>query len=492
MTEEPQSATALPEIRPDVLARPGYEPNEQRARVRERVREFEERIQKEWSGKVPVPERSKHRSTLDDLMKHRTLNAFRFRWFSNATAFPVLAIIVAMSGLYVLGAGLPWLSVNEVQLVAENFDVWLILLSFVLLIFGIIIFVLLSSRLDKETDDYSAAIGRLGPEIDVLITNQLNEESSVVSENAAKIRAVVSRKEDMNQVSEGVKDTMRSWRRLERLPYYLRHAWDMYYVGVDNNRRLPKYCYVRFFKFLFPFLIIIISSAWALYDAAAVLFPLRLEPALTFAGLPISQLLLISLLTIFYVSFVVYRYVQRQEKFGLELATCAAMAVFLGAMSLWLVAGDEASVRAMHLMSYTACLIVAAVINGLVFAVLADRRFKKTARIAPVQIVDALKTHKKDDVMKMFRFKGVEEYLSLLNRTRKPGAVWGGWTPEYEASLRSQLQEDGHDKYEAEVRVAIDPVVYVGERGNRRIQVCQFDPTPAFLNAIPELRTAGG
>lgn len=476
----------------EASSRAGYDPNEQRARVRERVRQFEVKVEELWTGPAPMPEGSRHNSTLDSLMKHKSLNAFRFRWFANATAFPVMATIVAMTFLYGLGADIFGLNVLDAPLVADNFDLFLILATIALTVLGVSIYVGLRNKLSQECRDYESAIGKLAPRIDVLITNQLNEESSVVSENAAKIRAVVSRQEDMNQVSEGVKDTMRSWRRLERLPYYLRHAWDMYYVDVTDHRELPRLRNPRFFKFVLPFILIALVSVWALIDVAAVLLPVGIDPLVMLLGLPVSQLTLIFLLTTFYVLFFFYRRHTRGELFRSKLATCVVMALFLVMMAFEVGSGGQAGPRALHLVSCVALLIIAAVFTGLAFALMADRGFKRTARIAPVFIVDALKTHKKADVMAQFKFRDVAEYLRLLEGKRNPDPVWGGWTPEYEAEKRAELYAEGHDEYETEVRVAVDPVIYVGERGNRRIQVCQFDPTPAFLNAIPELRTAGG
>ena len=79
-----------------------YNREEERARVRERVRQFVDQIQDDWCGRVPVPGKLKHNSKLDDVMKHRTLNAFRFRWFANATAFPIAMVIVFMVTAYCL------------------------------------------------------------------------------------------------------------------------------------------------------------------------------------------------------------------------------------------------------------------------------------------------------------------------------------------------------------------------------------------------------
>ncbi|MEQ8404450.1 MAG: hypothetical protein RKE49_05070 [Oceanicaulis sp.] len=474
-------------------SRTGYEPNEQRARVRERVRLFEKRVEELWRGDVPVPERSRHNSSLDNLMKHRSLNAFRFRWFANATAFPVVATIIAMTLLYAAGSPVFGLTLVDIAIVRENFQLWLWIVTVVLFLFGVTIYVLLHNRLEQEHNHYIAAIGRLAPQLEVMITNQLNQESSVVSENAAKIRAVVSRQEDMNQVSEGVKDTMRSWRRLERLPYYLRHAWDMYHVSVMDNRELPRLYRGRVLKFVLPLVLIIPVMLWSMVDVFAVLALPETQPTVSLYGLPVSQLALTLLLTVFYVSFFLYRRVTRGEVFLLKLVACAVMVGFLLIMGFELfLSPDHAGPRALLLMSHTALLIAGAIVMGLVFAYMADRGFKHTARIAPVHIVDALKTHKKEDVMSMFNFKRVEEYLRLLEGRRVVASDWGGWTPDYEPQRRQALREEGHEEYETEVRLAIDPTIYIGERGNRRIQVCQFDPTPAFLNAIPELRTAGG
>lgn len=359
--------------------------------MRERVRIFEETVKDMWCGEVPVTEGTRHNSKLDSLMKHRSLNAFRFRWFAHATSFPVVVTMLPMMTLYAYGTSLFSHPVSP-----DDFDLWLFLLTGVLLLIGASIYFNLHTKLDMEIRDYNAAIGKLAPRIDVLITNQLNGESSVVSENAAKIRAVVSRQDDMNQVSEGVKDTMRSWRRLERLPYYLRHAWDMYFVEVNDHRELPRHRNLRVAKFITPVLLIMGVSLWALHDAFAVLVRIGFEPAITALGLPLSQIILTLLLTIFYVLFFVYRYWPRarREVFWFELLTCLVMATFLVVMVFGLAAKDEAGARAAQLLSHVTLLIVVAVLMGLVFAIMADRGFKKTARIAPVQIVDALKTHK--------------------------------------------------------------------------------------------------
>ena len=177
----------------------------------------------------------------------------------------------------------------------------------------------------------------------------------------------------------------------------------------------------------------------------------------------------------------------RNEMFVLEIISGLMLLLFQIMMAIELTVTNGAEEPAMFLVSVTALAVVYAMVVGVGFSLTASASFKKSGDIAAARIVNALRTHKKQDVLEMFGFTHVAPYLQLLEGHSKPGEVWGGWTVLYEAERRDQLAMNGLEGHEVEVQIAIDPLIYVGETENRRIQVSKYDPVPTFLNSLPEI-----
>lgn len=464
-----------------------YNREEERARVRERVRQFVDQIQDDWCGRVPVPGKLKHNSKLDDVMKHRTLNAFRFRWFANATAFPIAMVIVFMVTAYCLSQDAFGLDFIQLEVMNSHFHGMLIALCGMLWLLSLAIHYMLYEKLGKELSEYQAAVSQISAQIGEKITTLLNNEIAVVLENTSKIKPVVAQQDDVEKVHDGIRDTMRSWRRMERLPYYLRHAWDQYFNDVMDERLLPSRRSTRVMKYGSGLLLICLLSLWSLYDAvASVSSTVTLTP-LSILGLPASQVLLVAALNVFYIGYVLYRRFTRNEMFVLEIISGLMLLLFQIMMAIELTVTNWAEEPAMFLVSVTALAVVYAMVVGVGFSLTASASFKKSGDIAAARIVNALRTHKKQDVLEMFGFTHVAPYLQLLEGHSKPGEVWGGWTVLYEAERRDQLAMNGLEGHEVEVQIAIDPLIYVGETENRRIQVSKYDPVPTFLNSLPEI-----
>ena len=567
-----------------------YDAQEQRARVREKVRNFTDEIEAMWRGRVNNSGELLAGSGLDAFMTLGYLNEYRFGLFRRMAGRTLatltlltLAAIAGFTTCLVLGFNLG-------SLVTEDLRFSLIIHAGTALIALLIIsgfaWLMNKNNVEKQEDEakhhlqlYLAGVRGLAGDIRDRIGEQIRDESATVQSSQAKLNSVVYSEAEAVDVKEGIIEMMRSWRRLERLPYYLRHRWDLYFNALEDQLELPKYKLARLrpavlvkagppvARHVFPAAVALIAIT-AIAETVSWVpnwVPGWLPGVLTAAGWVLA--LVLCAIGFFGLSWALHR-MARTSKTGarpsrsLRLsAVVLSMYVFgalvclvyftLSGLPIWSAPVfqpfvDAAAPSLMGILEPTMRVFVSLLaVSGVTLtwfisdparrAEQKGEEYKHTARRAAAQIVVALRTHQKRDVLSQFNCT-LPEFLALLDdpqpqrryededdtvaqtgddADRKPerggepapdgtpgdeaihsqseagaaAVTWNGWYEGYEDARRAELVAQGYDEDAVTIQLATDSIIYVGEEYNRRLEVSRFDATSRLVSTFPHVRT---
>jgi len=531
---------------------PPYNSQLQRARVRERVRIFTDEIEALWRGAAPGAKGNLAGVTLDNFLKWTRLNEFRAAVFEGATGNQlvfalILGLITAVAAplvlsMYVFGAN--GQAAPDPAITGAGVTIGAIL---VLVGFGVVSWLMsmghvraVDEKVRREMDNYLSGVRTLTADIRYRIGEAIRDESATVQDSGSNLKAVVYSDAAAEPVQKGAVDMMRSWRRLERLPYYLRHRWDLYFFHVTDSRDLSKYKVQRLppallLNTLFGaaglFLILgLIAAVVAVGANAGTLWAMQsgaMAAATQLAPMPGLWLFAATSALAFYV----YVWGSARHLAGVQrgagrqphryrilyllspimAALCLICVIYFAAVLIFGNADPiDAALAEANLLSDGVSVMVrtvasTALVSAFVIALIARKGvklsrqqgecYKHMSNRAAAHIVMALQTHQKRDVIKQFKAIDPEfsppDFLKLLDDEAEPGEDWNGWSVGYEEERHAALLAEGYSDGEASVEIATDPLIYVGEASNRRLEVCKFDPTPRLLAVIPDIRRGG-
>jgi len=467
-----------------------YDRQLERAKVREAIRSFVEGIKASWQTLPDGLEESHGFSNLDNIMKYKTLTSFRSRWFLYFLSLKVVAasaavLAAALLATFWTGTGSDLASNLIVSFQFRNF----LFLAFVAGVGLPALRVMLKEhrhKLERVLEQYRSGLFRQASKIELRISEYITNESGESTNSRAKLNNFASTIQEANTVREGLIEIMFSWRKLERMSYYLRHEWDTYYNGVLEERQLPNNSSSRIVHVSFWTIVLAVASGLSLVAVFLVIKNGDALPTILPTALTTMSLMLFSFAYIAAVA---------NAKEGILavvrhlILLVAAVAIPPSLLGVTIHSMPERAMFISHL--YVSFGLYVAITNILAwdYARRAGDDYKRIADMACVKIISALKTHQKSDIIEKMGIQ-FQDFLKLDQNTNIVSPDWNGWTQNYEGDLREMLRTDGSmDESEIDARIAADPLIYVGEETNRRIQVSLLDPTLDFVRKFPHVRT---
>ncbi len=447
-----------------------YEPQYARAEVREQVRAFIVKLENLRDD--PIEYEGKKLDSLDAVLRYDTLNQYRL------IAFGLFAILPLIVTVLCVGANLFNDEMKDVDAVAPMMEPAFFYNA--VAVAGFLGFCLAGFRLNFGLKDYKTATNTRLHEIEQLITNQFADLQTRFSAAQNSFKVEISPKQAVAPFKQAIIDMFRQWREIERLPIYLRHDFDDYFNVMNDTRKLGVAKNIRLLTFVALFLL----TGFCTFLAVAAHMPPTDGAYLIFsgqAGLSFGVLIAMAGFGLF-LTLCLRVKPRRIDAFFVKFGGLTLALALIGIAGFGLAnnSPDHPAIAMASIKFVSTCLAGIALATIAAFGI-AGEIYKRFADYLIVNLVRALKTHKKDNAVKLTR----NGYKDWLKGTQGSAHDWNGWTPGYEERLRAKLIDEGSDEHEALVRAACDPVIYVGNEKNRRLQAAGTDLVSAFYNQLP-------
>ncbi len=487
----------------------GYDRDVVRAEIREEVRGIVNQAKKRWMGCPIIEGEIKNFATLDVMMKFGSLATLRRLYYYMNIAGRLmigmgLSLLIILVCQFADSNIFPSDVVRYSEIIASQSIFFGILGSFVLPFIDLF-YKSSENKLNNYHNKYLGAVGRytrdLAIEINTMvdgIIGGLNDGKDLLKDNATD-------DEGAERVRDGIRKTMKNWRILERIPFYLRNEWNEYFNDVMNERELPKNI---FWNRIFPrFLDYLIFGGSAVFLLLSGLYVLVTSPKMSSDFVLIIVWGQIALLITIVSLMLLFAWKRRKRQVGrLRMPT---QYIILGCAILLLLVTAYATFSAPSNRDLVFSVLVGlgayvggTSIAGLFFSQHAARTYKKLANICVVSIINALKTHKKRSVIETLSVIGVHsvrDYNLLQHFTefgKKPensnDDSWDDWryqsqdtnaqSTDDEAALTLTRDEVERNEIIAD---AADVRRYVGNEGNLRVKITRNDPTTTLMNNFP-------
>lgn len=464
-----------------------YDQQLERARVRESIRSFVREVRETWCALPAGLNKNNGFSSLDHVMKYKNLTSFRTRWFFYFLTSKLIASAVFVSvAQFFIAFGAT--STSSTAFFKSITLTHLLIAS----VFAALAWPILRrlqnahrDKLERNLEQYRSALSTHTTRIENNITEYINAEVGKHTNSHAKMKDFTSTEQGANIVREGIVETMFSWRKLERMAHYIRHEWDMYAQGVQDERFLTSNSSPRVLHVVLSTLLIASASILSLIAVVIAMSSNQSGSAI------LSSNFITASIALFAVSYAFATAITKQGVLTLArrllFLVAAAFSIIL---TTWSGDADPQKIALMHDL-YVSFGLYVSITNILAwnYARRTGHDYKEIADAACVKIVLALKTHQKGAILRNMQMK-IQDFLKYCECAESKPTTWGGWTPTYEAEQREKLRSAGdRDEAEIDIQIAADPIIYVGEENNRRIQVCNHDPTIILVRKFPHVRT---
>ncbi|MEM1193179.1 MAG: hypothetical protein AAGH42_07265 [Pseudomonadota bacterium] len=487
-----------------------YDIDATRAEIRESVRAIVSKIKKEWMA-CPVSDETKADfASLDMIMKYGSLPTLRRLYYYMSSAGRILTGVVFFTLVLLVTLSpsrspLPSEMTNFVEIINQHLA-WIGLLGGLFLPLSDQIFQRIEYKFNQYHNKYLGNIRQYTSNMVDNITTAVTDVEKKLEAAKNPIEPTASDTAHAEKVKTGIRDTMKHWRTLERLPFYLRNEWNDYFNEVMDERQIQgnrrKRILPRAGDFaLFGFL----AGGGSLAAILCVLAPGMLQANFVIA----AQLIIASSIVLMMFSFARKR---KDRTVGrLTMWVQYALVLTLGIFSVSFVGlqvlAPSTLVNLQNIYLGFGAYFGVTSLAGLLFSNKAGRAYKKLADVAIILIICALRTHKKRTVFETL--KGTEavtiESVADINEMRafdqfgktsvaQRDESWDGWTYEErndEARVSGTTDDNTPDFLSDEehrkriIEDAKDEKRYVGNEKNLRMRVTQSDPTPKFLAVIP-------
>lgn len=447
-----------------------YDRQRARAEARESVRRFVSAL--EGLRDESLSYRGLQLDSIDRMLRYVSLNEWRLVVYRLFVLLPFLTLIVAVGvGEFQASLDLPqgW------TVAGANSSYWTA--GAVMVVVGIIVAtIVVRFRIDR----YKTVTQQQMHEIEQRITQRMSDLQNAYSAAQGAFKVEISPNQKERPFKEAIIEMFRCWRELERLPIYLRHDFDEYFNQMSDAREFGARRGIRLWTlgaFLVLTLVTVLSAVAITMPVSGGLWALvQGQPDLWVFGAFGGHVL-------FVVMAVVSRPRHRWQfddyagliaaLFTLGIVSVAVLRTLSGTEP---VDAEALGFAAQYLATTSILASVAMFVAGEIYKGFTDELV--------VDLVRALKTHKKAYAIGLTR----HGFKDWLKDTKGSANDWNGWTPEYEAGRRRKLEEEGLDPDEIDIRIGCDPVIYVGNEKNRRLQAADTDLVSSFYKRLPVVR----
>lgn len=505
---------------PNTIKRIDYDPDYQRAEIREDVRTIIREVRDKWKSNPLRDDDSGRFSTLDDTMKYRTLSTFRQSEFVRSVERTLaVAPIVAIALLLLGQSGLvEWTVLNDAR---WQIGAWLA--AAVILWIGDSVLDVSRTSLHGRLNLYISGIDRVTQEIKTDILEYIVRKRDELQVAQGRIQPVAMDEQSANRTREGIIGAMTAWRKMERLPFYLRTAWDLYYTEitdarfsfeVESNKRLWRRN-GRMLRRALTYVFALSSAAVGVGASLVAILSVKDGGVVAVFEDPGEQLRFFATVSAALVgaSYALNVVAHRDRVvatggahgFGVKHVAMFLVALGFHAIALTLGSGNEetAGLATSILVGFSGFWGLS-LLFGLSFSNYASRLYKQVANLAIVRIMMQLRTHTKRKMLDSLDAVRVDRVSTILwlnnlempNHGRLPKAPkrevesWNGWVPSSETPDEDDdiVDEDGGLSFDQIVKSATDPSLYVGEEDNLRRIVAASDPVESLIETFPHIR----
>lgn len=439
-----------------------YNRQRERAMIRERVRRFTQEL--EVLRDQELENNGRKHVSINTMIRFDSLTGYRFVAYRLVVLLPMLVTLVALAS-HTFSEFFGAIGIPTFVEAAPTY--WFGAVASYAICGGLTII-----TLSRRFDHYNLATRDQMHEIEQRITQRLSDLQTAFAAAQGSFKVQISPTQDEAPHKQSIINMFTSWRELERLPIYLRHDFTEYFSSVNDDRNFGLAMNMRRWVFIL-FVLVFVAAL------AGLLLALGIKSAVAgVAALPIFAAQVCLLLASVFLQ-------QRAgwtfgRLFAVGLIVLSLIILALPAAN-W-IAGDVMVDPATGLFIMSNVLLTA--VAGVIAVTISGAVYKHAADKLIVALIRALKTHSKSYAVSLTR-RGFKDWTA---DTQGGSSDWNGWTPDYQDRMREKYEAEGLSEEEIDIRIGIDPVIYVGNEKNRRLQASETDLVTSFYSTLPVVR----